>query len=328
MAGRGRDLEEQESYANLFYGRTASGDYAFSNSEELLAQFVGRVLPVEPHTYFANGEFTTYRDPSFRRTDDAGIEQNYSNARDIIALVNRILEQAADDSLRQTIARLFDEYFESQAPRARIAEFVEGNLDATVAGRVADLIDERIVELAAAERVDEQLTGRYKRILDDFIGLNAVPHTNIVKLGELEIAQTHTAYYHQMFEQVLTQVQLDEPVMLIGPAGSGKNFAVSQIAEGLGLDSEVHDGAGRRQGVAPAEGDDGFGMDTPVADGLPHGVAIHLNAGMRHHRYGDGFFLADDIRHPLLHVLFHVFREPLGLLRLLGIPGLQRCFFG
>ncbi len=235
VAGRGRDLGLQESYANLFYGRTASGAYAFSNNERVLARFVGKVFPVEPHTYFADGAFITYREPSFKRTDDAGIESNYSNARDIIGLVNRILEQAADDSLRQTIERLFDEYFESQAPRERIASFVEANLDGEVAGKVSDLIDARIDGLSATSRIDAQLTSRYKQILDDFIGVNAVPHINIVKLGELQLAQTSVAYYHEKFEQVLTQVQLDEPVMLIGPAGSGKNFAVSQIAEGLGL---------------------------------------------------------------------------------------------
>ena len=86
----------------------ASGAYAFSNNEYVLARFVNRVFPVEPHTYFSDGAFTTYKDPSFKRTDDAGIESNYSNARDIIGLVNRILERAADDSLRQTIERLFD----------------------------------------------------------------------------------------------------------------------------------------------------------------------------------------------------------------------------
>ena len=235
VAGRGRDLGLQESYANLFYGRTASGSYAFSNNEGVLAQFVGQVFPVEPHTYFADGAFTTYRDPSFKRTDDAGIESNYSNARDIIGLVNRILEQAADDSLRQTIERLFDEYFESQAPRERIASFVEANLDGEVAGKVSELIDARIDGLTATSRVDAQLTNRYKQILDEFIGVNAVPRTNIVKLGDVQLAQTGVAYYHEKFEQVLTQVQLDEPVMLIGPAGSGKNYAVSQVADGLGL---------------------------------------------------------------------------------------------
>ncbi len=235
VAGRGRDLGLQESYANLFYGRTEAGAYAFSNNEMLLGDFVGQVFPVEEHTYFADGAFTTYRDPSFKRTDDAGIESNYSNAREIIALVNRILEQAADDSLRQTIERLFDEYFESQEPRKRIAQYVEGNIDGQVADKVSALIDERISTLTASDKVDEQLTGHYKRILDDFIGVNAVPHTNIVTLGEVQLAHTGIAYYHQKFEQVLTQVQLDEPVMLIGPAGSGKNYAVAQVAEGLGL---------------------------------------------------------------------------------------------
>ena len=235
VVGRGRDLGLQESYANLFYGRTKSGDFAFSNNEAVLMRFVTQVFPVEPHTYFADGEFVTYRDPSFVRTDDAGIESNYSNARDIIGLVNRILEQAADDSLRQTIARLFDEYFESQAPRERIATFVDGNLDNQVAGEVTNLIDERIRALAVTEHVDAQLTERYKQILDGFIGENAVPHTNVVNLGDVQLAHTGIAYYHEKFEQVLTQVQLDEPVMLVGPAGSGKNYAVSQVAEGLGL---------------------------------------------------------------------------------------------
>jgi len=235
VAGRGRDLGLQESYANLFYGRTKSGDFAFSNNEAVLARFVAEVFPVEPHTYFADGAFTTYRDPSFKRTDDAGIRENYSNARDIIGLVNRILEQAADDSLRQTIERLFNEYFESQAPRDRIAAYLDAHLDGEVAGKVRALIDERVEGLATAQRIDAQLTGRYKQILDDFIGVNAVPHTNVVKLGEIQLAHTGAAYYHEKFEQVLTQVQLDEPVMLIGPAGSGKNYAVSQIAEGLNL---------------------------------------------------------------------------------------------
>ena len=41
--------------------------------------------------------------------------------------------------------------------------------------------------------------------------------------------------FHEKFEEVLSSVQLDEPVMLIGPAGSGKNHAISQIARALGL---------------------------------------------------------------------------------------------
>lgn len=96
------------------------------------------------------------------------------------------------------------------------------------------LIQGCLDELCADKSIDVELTGRYKRILDDFIEREAVPHYNIVELGEIETT-TCCAYYHEKFEQVLAQVQLDEPVMLIGPAGSGKNVAVTQIAQGLGL---------------------------------------------------------------------------------------------
>ncbi|MDO4290990.1 MAG: AAA family ATPase [Eggerthellaceae bacterium] len=235
VVGRGRDLAQQESYANLFYGVMPGGEPIFSNNEDVLARFASDVVPVEAHTYYDDGAFTTYRDPSFKRTDKAGLQRNYSNARDVIGLVNALLEQAADDTLRLTIERLFDGYFASLEPRAAIERFVDENLDGELAARIGGLIDARVEALCAQEKVDEALTRRYKGILDDFIGVNAVPHYNVVKLGDVPRATTECAYYHEKFEQVLTQVQLDEPVMLVGPAGSGKNFAVSQIAQGLGL---------------------------------------------------------------------------------------------
>ena len=41
---------------------------------------------------------------------------------------------------------------------------------------------------------------------------------------------------HEEFETVLNFVMMDEPVMLIGPAGTGKNVICKQIAKTLGLD--------------------------------------------------------------------------------------------
>lgn len=235
VVGRGRDVGLQESYANLFYGNTREGGIAFSNNEDVLARFTREVFPVEPHTYYHDGAFVTYQDPTFTRTDEAGMKSNYTNARDIIGLINAMLEQAIDDTLKQTVARLFDEYFASLDPAAKIEHYVSENLDGTMARRIGELIEQRIDTLVAQERVDAALTTRYKAILDEFIGVNAVPHYNVVKLGKLRESTTQCAYFHEKFEQVLTQMQLDEPVMLIGPAGSGKNYAVSQIAQGLGL---------------------------------------------------------------------------------------------
>ena len=47
--------------------------------------------------------------------------------------------------------------------------------------------------------------------------------------------QSDDIYYHEKFDQVLTYAQLGEPIMLVGPAGSGKNVIVQQVAEALGV---------------------------------------------------------------------------------------------
>lgn len=41
---------------------------------------------------------------------------------------------------------------------------------------------------------------------------------------------------HRVFNDVLKFVSMDEPVMLVGPAGSGKNIICSQVAKTLGLE--------------------------------------------------------------------------------------------
>lgn len=234
-AARGRNLGEYESYANLFYGRGEDGSIAFSNNEDVLMQVIGEAFPIAPFSCYFEGEFKTYQEAEASSSDDEGIRSDYSNARGIIELMNGMLERAADDSLKQTIERLFDEYFESLDAKQRVQSFVESSMEGEVERDLAALVQSRLGELCAAEVIDEALTERYKRALDDFIGREAVPHYNIVNIGDAKSNQTDCAYYHDKFEQVLTQVQLDEPVMLIGPAGSGKNYAVSQIAQGLGL---------------------------------------------------------------------------------------------
>ena len=63
----------------------------------------------------------------------------------------------------------------------------------------------------------------------------AIPVIYVVKQNNIELGRTDAELFHEKFEEILSLVQLDEPVMLIGPAGSGKNHSISQIARALGL---------------------------------------------------------------------------------------------
>ena len=235
VASCGRSLDTRESYANLFYGIDENGGIAFSNNEVVLSALVEEALPVSPNTFYANGEFHSYKEAEYASSDQDGISTDYANARGIIEMMNGMLERAADASLRQTVNRLLDEYLDSQEAQGKVERFAREGLEGKVSDELRIRAREQLDELCADASISERLTSQYKQILDEFIGREAVPHYNIVNVGEVKQSTTSCAYYHEKFEQILTQVQLDEPVMLIGPAGSGKNFAVSQIAEGLGL---------------------------------------------------------------------------------------------
>lgn len=58
-----------------------------------------------------------------------------------------------------------------------------------------------------------------------------------LKLEE-KIQPNNGEYYHKAFNQIFLQIKLDEPIMLVGPAGSGKNHVINQVAKKL--DSKMY----------------------------------------------------------------------------------------
>ena len=79
-------------------------------------------------------------------------------------------------------------------------------------------------------------------------------------------------------------------------------------SEGFGLGGEVHNGTGCRAGIAAGQGDDGVGVDAPVADGLVNGAAVELDAGVGHDGHGRHLALSDDVGHPLFHIRLHHYK--------------------
>ncbi|MGI6032086.1 MAG: AAA family ATPase [Coriobacteriales bacterium] len=276
VAARGRDLDEEESYANLFYGNTPGGDFIFSNDEELLTKFCAQVFPVAAYTYYKDGAFVSYRHQDQARSDDAGIRANYLNARDIISSVNAILEQTAKDTLQERIDSAFENYFKTLDPEKKVEEYVSETLDEQIRTQLSAVIDEQIDSLCTREAIDARLDESYRERFDLFVEKTATPQVNVIKLNDVEIARIDAAFYHQKYEQVLTQVRLNEPVMLIGPAGSGKNYAVSQVAEALGLDMHYTNNASNEFKLT------GF---------IDAGGSYHETEFYRAFKYGGIFFL-------------------------------------
>lgn len=99
-----------------------------------------------------------------------------------------------------------------------------------------DAIIQAIIEKGkgiSAESLEQELRGK----LDDFIKTEygALPKTIQIRDGEIQ-KKAIKGIFHEKFEMILKVISRNVPLMLVGPAGSGKNHTLEQVAEALELD--------------------------------------------------------------------------------------------
>ncbi len=233
IVGRGENAEE---YADLFYGYTKiDNNIMFSNNENVLLQFCNEAIPIDEFTYYKNGEFVQYKTKATAKTTtEKYIKENYANARGILNGINSILEEVTNVKLKQSIEEAFNEYFSSLDPKEKVSGFVSTEIESELKRQLSEIVKSEVDKFEVSVNVEKELLQRFKQVLDTFIESRQLPCINIIKLRDVELGRTKVEFFHERFEQILTQVQLDEPVMLVGPAGSGKNVSISQVSRALG----------------------------------------------------------------------------------------------
>lgn len=94
---------------------------------------------------------------------------------------------------------------------------------------------------AIAEKI---MTAKTEKIAEDIYNLTEEKVKK--RYGELpeiksfllpdEVEKTVTGTFHKELDNIMRLIQLDVPIMLTGPAGSGKNFTLEKATEILGMD--------------------------------------------------------------------------------------------
>lgn len=201
-----------------------------TNSEEKI------VKKPKPFIENTNSEEKIIKEPKpfFENTSE------YASA--LINSINRLLLDITDKSVRTKIEQNIEDYLSSDDPKKKISDFLVKELDSEVQKQILEKIKNALETHNLEERIDSQLEDALdnkleetlNNKLEEYTNKIQMPVTHIIKLKDIVLGQTSGGYYHEKFEQLLTQVQLDEPIMLIGPAGSGKNVCISQVAEALG----------------------------------------------------------------------------------------------
>ncbi len=240
IVGRGNgDLGKE---ANLFYGYTkGNGDVIFSNNRKILYEFCEKedVKPFPTGSYYMDGKITSYLNPEQEETtvkDPKLIRVNRDNASQLINGLNELLLGVTYNSVKERIEENIETYInEGMDSKQAIRDALATNVDEEMNCFVSDLVKSKLEGMNISDIVQDSLSKEYSSGLRKFVKKQNFPYINVIKLHDMEIGRTGVECFHEKFEEVLEYIQLGEPVMLIGPAGSGKNHSIAQIAKGLNL---------------------------------------------------------------------------------------------
>ena len=239
--GRSKELiagvtEGGDRYSQLFYGYTKENqEIMFSNDENVLRTFCDEVHKMDSNTYMKNGELYTIDGEKINSGREPLIKKTRQNADYLLDGLNALLVSITKESVRQKIEENLEEYLASDDPKKRLSDYIVRELDEVTQREVLSLVNRGIDEYKLEENVEHTLRNMFDHVLEEYSKTVNVPVSYNVYLNDTQIGQTSGGFYHTKYPQILRQTQLDEPIMLIGPAGSGKNVAVSQVADSLGL---------------------------------------------------------------------------------------------
>lgn len=230
------------SYMHLYYGYTKrSHEILYSNNRKIVNILCDKAKEVPNNTIMLNDEKYAIKEEKLEKIVNLNKEENImlktdvQEAQFLLEAVNTLVNGMVDEITREKVNQNLDDYLASDDPKKRIEDYIIKQLDDNTKLELLKLIKTTIEEYKVRNNVHDQIYDFINQTLDEFHKKQLLPLTRVMTLNDVIVGQTSPGFYHEKFEEVLKQVQLDEPVMLIGPAGSGKNVAIKQVADALGL---------------------------------------------------------------------------------------------
>lgn len=233
--------EPNGTYTHLYYGYTNEDkELIFSNSEDILKKFCSEIKEMPNNSFMKDGQFYSIDDTNIDVINNSiMIKNKQENNNYLVDCLNNIFNQVTSEVVKSKIEQNIKDYLACDEPKKTILDYVLSELNSETQKQILMIIKNSIEKYNLIENIDEKakekLEERFNEKLEECTKKIQVPIINIVKLNDTELGRTGAEYFHEKFEEVLQLVQLDEPIMLIGPAGSGKNHSIAQIAQALGL---------------------------------------------------------------------------------------------
>lgn len=234
----GFQSKHSNGYNQLYFGYTKnSNELMYSNKEELLRHFCTNIHKMEKNTYY-DGEtihmFSEKEEKKDKEEDLELIKNNKENAESLLGGLNALLASITNNAVKAKIEKNVDEYLSSGEPKERIIDYITKELDSETQKEVLKTVKKYIKEKNIDNILNNEFDKTFNEKLEEYTNKIEVPVIHVIKYGDIVLGKTKGEFFHEKFKEILDEVEIDEPVMLIGPAGSGKNVVVKQVADALG----------------------------------------------------------------------------------------------
>lgn len=158
------------------------------------------------------------------RTDKQSATPSEFSTKFLVEIANK-RKEAAESAQIEEAERVSEMKQETQQKTDSMGSAI-GVIAETVAKMVADVKSEEI-----QERVGKNMQEQIRQFIADEYG--HIERKITVSVGDTKTELS--GVLHEKFDAVLQFVMNDEPVYLVGAAGTGKNYMCKQIADSIGL---------------------------------------------------------------------------------------------
>ena len=173
------------------------------------------------------------KDSSKTAKPDKEKEENSTLPKEMMDFINDIISGNISDEVRDKIKKSLQEYLNSDEIKNRIESSISGSIDTETKKELLKIVRDEVAKTDYKENVRKEISEEVEKIISKEKKKLNLPTVHIINLHGEEIGRTDAEHFHEKFEEILSLVNMDEPVMLIGPAGSGKNYSIAQVSKAL-----------------------------------------------------------------------------------------------
>lgn len=165
--------------------------------------------------------------------EEKKLQEDSTLPKEMMDFINDIISGNISDEVRDKIKKSLQEYLNSDEIKNRIKSSISGSIDTETKKELLKIVRDEVEKSGYKESVRKEISEEVEKIISEEKKKLNLPTVHIINLHGEEIGRTDAEHFHEKFEEILNLVNMDEPVMLIGPAGSGKNYSIDQVSKAL-----------------------------------------------------------------------------------------------